>query len=156
MLNLTHCLYPLFFCVCARGCSTRRIACTSFLLPSASELIPKLTIARWTSSAVLKHKTTTFSGKPPWSRKEPLSAESGDLTFSQCRNSEHCEDAVATVIFGARLRRTFLRCTRGQRSNTSWKNGVSLPSKRCSSWSILLVILHIEGVLMVVLIQMVT
>jgi hypothetical protein len=31
MLNSTHCLYPIFFCVCARGCSTRRIACTSFL-----------------------------------------------------------------------------------------------------------------------------
>jgi hypothetical protein len=38
------------------------------------------------------------------------------------------------LIFGDRLRRTFLRCTSGQRISTSCKNGVNVPSKRCSSW----------------------
>jgi hypothetical protein len=82
-----------------------------------------------------------FSGKSPWSRKEPLSnpgtnqfeiyahiaseeeedagarvmegqvqikiydggVENGDLTFSQGWNSEHCEDAVATVDFWGQI-----------------------------------------------------
>ena len=64
--------------------------------------------------------------------------ENGDLEQFYSDNAE-IRNIVKTqwrhLIFGARSRHTFLRCTRGQRRITSCKNGVSVPSKRCSSWS---------------------
>ena len=50
--------------------------------------------------------------------------ENGDLTFSQGRNSEHCEDAVATLVFWCKIATYFS-------SVYTWTEEEYLVQERC-------------------------